>query len=81
MPKNYLDILECLKSYESYGDHKINLNYPDAANVIIHSTFVYHVITSTDELKYSKSWILDLQRILKSGSLEFTELKDKDDKV
>lgn len=55
--------------------------YPDAANVIINSTYVDDVITSTNDLEHGKNLILDVRNILKSGGFNLVKLKSNEDEI
>lgn len=54
---------------------------PDAANVIIHKTYVDDVITSVDDLQAGKSLINDVRQILKTGGFNLVKLKSNCDEI
>jgi len=55
--------------------------YPDAADVIINSTYDDDVITSTDDLTFGKKLVKNLRHIFKSGGFQLVKLKSNKNEI
>jgi len=55
--------------------------YPDAADVILNSTYVDDVITSTDDLAFGQRLVKNLRHIFKSGGFQLVKLKSNKNEI
>ena len=61
--------------------NEFKMQYPDAADVIINSTYVDDVITSTDDFTFGKKLVKNLRHIFKSGGFQLVKLKSNKNEI